>query len=163
MYCPKCGQAQYSADAQFCNRCGLSLRIVKELVLTDGALAVTSDCGFKAIRRWREQKGMRLGAKLIFWGLISIPLTFGLSVMADGPFFLFVSVAVVLAGIARIVYARLFENHEPYRSLGTFREPAPVAFGFLGDSPAKADLFVPPPRETGAPPSVTDHTTRFLD
>ena len=106
---------------------------------------------------------MRLGAKLIFWGLISIPLTLGFSLAVDDPpYFLFLSIAVILAGIARMIYARVFEGPDSARP-PELRQLDPVGFNSLNAPPPNANLFVPPPRETVAPATVTEHTTKLLD
>jgi len=38
MHCPRCGQQQVSNETKFCNRCGLPLHIVAEVLSNDGTL-----------------------------------------------------------------------------------------------------------------------------
>jgi hypothetical protein len=38
MHCPRCGQQQVSNETKFCNRCGLPLVLVTELLAHDGSL-----------------------------------------------------------------------------------------------------------------------------
>ncbi len=38
MYCPRCGEQQSSGNLRFCNRCGLPLGLVSEVVSNEGTL-----------------------------------------------------------------------------------------------------------------------------
>ncbi len=38
MHCPRCGQQQVSSETKFCNRCGLPLHFVAEILANDGTL-----------------------------------------------------------------------------------------------------------------------------
>lgn len=84
MYCPRCSQQQVTDDASFCSRCGFQLGVVKELLVTDGALPARAT-DFKSGFSSPGRRGARLGAKLIFFSLISLPLFIALSVNADSP------------------------------------------------------------------------------
>ena len=161
MYCPKCGQSQLS-EAQFCNRCGLSLNIIKELVLSDGNALKTYHVEGQGIRRLQRQKGMRLGAKLLFWGLASVPLTLLFSVITNTPFFLLLSVLVVLAGICRMLYARIFEEIDSPHQVPQFVLMQSPALTNSLDVRTSANSFGAGPRPV-TPQSVTEHTTKLLD
>ena len=161
MYCPKCGQSQLS-EAQFCNRCGLSLNIIKELVLSDGIGLKSYSVEGQGIRRFQRKKGMRLGAKLLFWGLASIPPTLLFSVITNTPLFLFLSFVVVLAGICRMLYARIFEEIDPAHQAPQFVLMRSPALTNSLDVRTPANSFGAGPRAS-TPQSVTEHTTKLLD
>ena len=112
-----------------------------------------------------RKKGIRFGAKLLFAGIAIFPLVIALCVAFDNPSPLLLSFLPFVAGICRMLYARMFEEGTP--------QPA-VQIPVLAPPPHGAALppyqppvsVVPPSRTTGElvePPSVTEHTTRFLD
>jgi hypothetical protein len=107
MYCPRCSQQQVTDDVSFCSRCGFQLGIVKELLVTDGALAAHAT-DFKSGFLSPGRKGARLGAKLIFFSLISLPLFFALSVNTDSPVPFWPPALVFLVGLMFVLYARIF-------------------------------------------------------
>jgi hypothetical protein len=162
MYCPKCGQSQFSGEAQFCNRCGLSLNIVKELVLSEAIAVKTYNVEGQGIRRFQRQKGMRFGAKLVFWGLAFVLPMLLFSVITNTPFFLFLSLLVVLAGICRMLYARIFEDSESPQQVPQFVVMHNPALTNSLDAQTSANSFGASPRSV-APQSVTEHTTKLLD
>src|SRR6266550_754567 len=110
MHCPKCGQSEVSVGVRFCSRCGLPLRVVRELVMNDGVAPAKYEVEVQGIERSERQKGTRFGAKLIFWGLIFIPITLAFSLLVKSPYFFLISLIIVLAGLGRVLYARLFEE-----------------------------------------------------
>lgn len=160
MYCPRCGQEQLSPEVRFCSRCGFQLRGVSQLLTTDGLLPGLDHPDEELTPR---QLGLRSGAKVLFASFVSFPLTMAMGIMADAPVILVLSFVLFLVGLFRMLYARLFESD---RGRSAYRAPA------LAAPPPAAAL--PPPQapvrrpgvttgELAEPPSVTEHTTRFLD
>src|SRR5687768_5025240 len=110
MYCPKCGQSQVSGVVQFCTRCGLSLKVVKELIVNDAVVPAKNEPAVQGIGPSQRSKGMRVGAKLVFWGIASAPVTLLFGLLVDSPFLFFLSLLIVFIGTGRILYSRLFEE-----------------------------------------------------
>ena len=166
MYCPRCGQEQLSSEVRFCSRCGFGLRPVTHL-LTSGELpAPLEESGGGLTPR---QKGIRFGAKLLFLSVVLFPVTIAFCVLADNPGPLLLSVMPFFAGICRMLWARMFEEGGKASAA-----QIPVYPPVLEAPPRGAALppyqapvsVVRPGRTTGElaePPSVTEHTTRFLD
>ena len=175
MFCPKCGQQQSADDARFCSRCGFLLEGVSRLMAEGGLLPVSwSKRDAPVGDPTAKQRGMRQGAKLVFWSFALVPIFFGLSVFSDSPGPLIVPFTLFMIGIVRMLYARLFgEDMLPARRRG--HAPAPVYVppqdvrGALPPSQRAAPVADPyTPRTTTAemaqpPTSVTEHTTRLLD
>lgn len=118
MYCPKCSQPQASAAAQFCPRCGAALPGPNE---SEAALARPPARDELSPR----QKGVRQGAALMLLSVVLIPAYVLLAALfpaedrlvesspSDTPFEKVsqaVLVTLFLLGLARVVYARLFER-----------------------------------------------------
>jgi hypothetical protein len=112
-----------------------------------------------------RQKGIRLGAKLLFASVISFPLVIAASAASDSPAPLLITVMLFLIGVSRMAYARMFEPGprgvsavphaiEPPRQQSVLPAyQAPVSVGARGRTTG----------ELAEPPSVTEHTTRLLD
>lgn len=167
MYCPRCSQQQVTDDASFCSRCGFQLGVVKELLVTDGALPARAT-DFKSGFSSPGRRGARLGAKLIFFSLISLPLFIALSVNADSPIPFWPPGLIFLAGLTFVLYARIFrEDILPSR-----RKAEPALFERMASTPQLPLLSATPRSELGAarvntaeiiqPPSVTERTTNLL-
>jgi hypothetical protein len=118
MFCPRCSESQANDEAQFCSKCGFSIKSVKKLLDTDGVIELETELS-------PRQKGVRQGAKLILLSLILLPALVLLSALfpADdqlvesspsSTIFDQVGLAILwtvfLAGSARIAYAFLFEK-----------------------------------------------------
>jgi hypothetical protein len=162
MYCPGCGQ-QVAADTNFCPRCGFFFGVLRDLLATGGVPSTPQE-----IAQRREpsdrQKGIRFGAKLLFFSLVLLPVCFGLSFVVDTPGPLFLPLTVFMTGIFWMLYARLFRD--PDFSTGPGVTPALLgARRPMLPSPGDAIQNQYAPRITTseiAPPSVTEHTTNFL-
>jgi len=167
MYCPRCSQQQITDDASFCSRCGFQLGVVKELLVTDGALparAIDFKDGFSSPGR----RGARLGAKLIFFSLISLPLFIALSVNTDSPVPFWPPALLFLAGLTFVLYARIFRED----ILPSKRKSEPLLFERIASTPQLPFQSGVPRNELGAarvntaeiiqPPSVTERTTNLL-
>jgi hypothetical protein len=165
MYCPKCGQSPLSGDVQFCTRCGLSLRVVKELIMNDGVTVEKSENEVQGIELSQRRKGTRLGAKLVFWGLVFVPITLAFGFLVKSPLLFIMSLIIVLAGLGRMLYARLFEEvqwsakHHAQAVLAR-TSGLPGSLEVLSKGP---NSYEPGPGEVMAPPSITEHTTKLLD
>lgn len=164
MYCPGCGQ-QVGAETNFCPRCGFYFAVLKELMATGGAPLATQDAARKK-QPSERQKGIRLGAKLVFLSVVLLPIFIGLSIVADGPGPLLVPFTTFLTGVIWMLYARLFRDPDP--------DVWPVVASAVG-APRRGAMLPAPPESVRAglaprintgeivPPSVTEHTTNFLE
>lgn len=113
-----------------------------------------------------QKKGMRLGAKLMFGGLVLLPPFFGLCFPVDNPAPLLVPATVFLGGISLWLYSRLFGGEDiPF--LGQANRPAiSREQSYLRPDTVDArpfDVRTANTAETVPPPSVTDHTTKIFD
>ena len=176
MFCPKCARP-LAEGVQFCQQCGLALEGVRELV--EGVTVEK-----RAVGRSPRREGYRRGFILAVVALLILPFypvvenllgalipSVENSRLDELPLGLFTVALFVLfaAGVARMLYARLFESaeasEEPAREKGT-RLPGrteerqlppsqsiPVEEFFAGRVNT-ADL--------AEPRSVTEQTTRSL-
>ncbi len=124
MYCPKCSQPQASDETQFCSRCGFPLNNLKEMVLADGKTQVSRSKASEADLSPR-QKGARQGVMLMLLSIILIPAYILLAALfpandrlvessvSDTPFERIsqaVLFTIFMLGLARVLYARLFQQ-----------------------------------------------------
>lgn len=183
MFCPKCGQQQSSNEVRFCSRCGFQLEVVKELLITDGALVLPEVEISKSERSARDH-GVRQGIMLMLLTALVVPLAAMLARIGILPRELVGMAAILFAvgGFMRLVYALMIEE-------GAQRvKQRPVALNAqAGATTTTAHLrsgyapsALPPPQQTvmpaggfnrwrtetaemAQPPSVTENTTRLLD
>ncbi len=116
MFCPKCSAEINSNETKFCSKCGFTIKSVREIVKGNKA-----DEGEIS----QFQRGLRLGAKLLLFALILLPVFQILSgffppddrLVESSPsstwFDFFgnaVLIALTLSGIARTFYAFVFER-----------------------------------------------------
>ncbi len=112
---------------------------------------------------------MRRGAKLMFFSVFLFPVFLLLSIISDSPGPLFVPFMLFMAGLAWMLYARLFgEELLPLDRLSSRRDLSASA-----ERPALGGpQFVPAQHfdqrrantaEIVPPPSVTENTTKLLD
>lgn len=166
MYCPGCGQEHMSNQVRFCSRCGINLNAVSHVMATGGLVPVVQPPPEDPLAEMTpRQRGIRLGAKILFASIVAFPIALGLSIAVDGPAPLLLPVVLFLIGALRMLYARMFE----------FDRKPPVSYTPVMQAPWQSHALpsyqspvdVPRPgRTTGElaePPSVTEHTTRFLD
>ena len=164
MFCPQCGQ-QSSDEIRFCPRCGLSL--VPHAALL--AAAHTTAAGLSAPPApvlTKKRISSRRAAKLMFFSVVLAPLFLAISIGVDGGEPMLVPFVMFLAGLAWLIYARLFIDDVP-------PQPSRKDLRARADRPALgAQQFVPAssfnqqPANTAEivqPPSVTEHSTRLLD
>jgi hypothetical protein len=116
-----------------------------------------------------RRRGMRRGAKLMFFCAVLLPAAALLAFEGDAPGPLLLVLTGGLAGLLWLVYSWLFnDNTVPVLSRKSRRELAAA-----GDRPALgAPTFTPAPlfdrqrantAEIYQPPSVTENTTKLLD
>lgn len=168
MYCPKCGQ-QVSDSARFCSRCGLLVSEVAEWLAGGGNLIIREEA-VEPRPLSPRRKGMRRGAKMMFWGAALLPILFGLSIAFDAPFPLLISFILILAGLTLLVYSRLFADEIPSDRSRQARQ--------VRQGTGRAESALPPAADTGVisdswrqsrtaemaqPPSVTEPTTKLLE
>lgn len=169
MYCPNCGQQQVSDSTRFCSRCGLSIGGLLEWLASGGVPAVKEEEAPPALVSPR-QKGISRGAKLMFVSGVLMPVFFGLGILINGPSPLIIPFTIFLAGLAMLLYARIFvEEITPAKN----RQAQPNELGTtLGGN------ALPPASHAGMnsvggkqarttelvqPPSVTERTTKLLN
>jgi hypothetical protein len=166
MYCPKCGQ-QVSETMRFCSRCGLQVTEVAEW-LAGGVFSVREEAqpDMPSPRR----KGMRRGAKIMFWGGIMLPIFLGLSIAFDSPVPLLFPLIIFLAGFSMLLYSRLFGEELSSNRINQSQDVRLGAMHGQSALPPASDAglagsMMRPLRtaEMAQPPSVADHTTKLLD
>jgi hypothetical protein len=182
MYCPKCSQSQVSDEIQFCPRCGLLLKNLKEIVLAEGKPEVRQSQADKD-KLSPRQKGVRQGVMLILFSAVLIPAYILLAALfpandqlvessvSDTPFEKIsqaVLLTIFMCGLARVLYARLFQE-------GKWLEESEHEIPQLGNS--TSNYALPPAQsipvsgfgtwhantgEMAQSPRVTEHTTNSL-
>ena len=168
MYCPKCGQ-QVAETMRFCSRCGLPISEVADwLAGVEGGALLPRDEAQEPVPSPRR-KGMRRGAKVMFWGGILLPICLVLSLIFDEPAPLIFPLIILTIGLTWLLYSRLFgEETQPDR----IRPPQDVRLGATPVSalPAASDAGVvgsarreARTAEMAQPTSVTENTTKLLD
>jgi hypothetical protein len=150
VYCPKCSQPQVSAEAQFCPRCGMALDGLKEM-LEGRAPAGRAELS-------PRQKGVRHGALLMLLSLILIPASVLLAALfpandrlvesspSDTPFEKIsqaVLITVFMLGLARVLYALLFQQ-------GAARGAVELKSEFTQVKDAASDHELPPAQSVPA-------------
>jgi zinc-ribbon domain len=168
MFCPRCGNQPASDRVRFCPSCGFRLDGVVDLILRDGAPAGYSHTpqtnSLQSGEPSERKKGIRRGAKMVFFSLAMFLPMLVFSIGADHPGPLLLPATLFLAGIFWMMYYRLF---------GDEYAPAP--------KPVQPPYFGPPPQHASLPPqqsvpvyrspvetpkeqhSVIEHTTRSLE
>ena len=116
MYCPNCSQAVSEEPIRFCSKCGFDLKAVRQVFETYEI----------EIKNPNRRKGIKQGALLILSSIVLFPAFVFLSAMfppddklvesspsstAFEQIGLTIIWTLVLAGIARILYALVFERN----------------------------------------------------
>ncbi len=179
MYCPKCSQQQASDSVRFCSRCGFQLEVVKELLLTDGAL-VRPEAETHASHRSARNRGVRQGVMLMLLTALIVPVSALLFKVGLLPkeFVALAAIICAVGGFMRLVYALMFEEGAQHRNpaappaYNTHATPAQFQQGFAASalppqqSRPVTDFYGGRRIETAEitqPPSVTENTTRLLE
>ena len=175
MHCPSCGQQQISNETKFCNRCGLPLGVVAEVVSYGGYLPQLAELQKQKETAWTRRNGLFLS---LFWFIFWVPLmtsilggVFEIEILGE------LSALVGVFGSLMIFIYSLAFLKRPVRYLDPklYYQPTPAVHQNLG-GPANAQALPPPPasaytgpqpgnwRDTNdLQPSVTESTTRLLD
>jgi hypothetical protein len=176
MFCPRCGQ-QAAEEVRFCSRCGLPLDAAVELVEAGGLTALEAAQAEAAIGLTPRQRGTRKGLMIIAGGVFFFVLVAILNTIKDDFFpVLLLAGLIITAGIMRMLYGLLLEEHAPdKKSLKRTLADATPALAREGTRVAElppartvpASVYVKPGADTSdmaaAPSSVTENTTRLLD
>lgn len=169
MYCPRCGQQQVSDDTRFCSRCGLPVTGLAEWVAGVGAPAVRAEAPQVSSPSPRR-KGIRRGAKLMFFGGVMFPIFLMLALIVDEPAPLLIPLMVFFAGLTFMLYSRLFAEDFPTAKGQPAHAHGLGAASAGGALPPGSNLWAQgvggqPVRtaELVQPPSITEHTTKLLD
>ena len=168
MFCPKCSQ-QSSEEVRFCPRCGLSLAGLPAYMAANEFAAV-QPVAPRPPEMTARRRDMRRGAKLMFFSAFLFPVFLALGLAVDEPAPLLIPLFTFLAGLALVLYARLFADNTMPVGTGAAR----TDLGAAGDRAAlgappfvPASLFNQQKRANTAeiyqPPSVTENTTKLLD
>lgn len=182
MHCPKCGQAQVSDEVRYCSRCGFPLRGVTELLASGGTLpTLVANNNNEPNLMSPRRKGARQGGKLMLVGAFLVPILALMHAIIGLPGeFLIIGLIIFLIGLARLLYAAIFEDrtaievlpdqmnvvHAPplMSQLGTSAQPR----GVLSSPPpmSSVESYRPPQVNTADMayrPSITENTTRLLE
>jgi hypothetical protein len=169
MFCPNCGQQSITEGLRFCRHCGFRLDGVAQLLTSGGnppvyaqfpqlqAIVPTGDSP--------RRKGYKFGVKLMLTSAVLFPFFLLFAVEAvDSPFPLFAPFTVFLAGLARVVYARLLEDAAP-PTYAPIAQPipaqlrAPLAAAQPVAAPQTPDHYQAPQQ----PSSIAEPTTNLLN
>jgi len=172
MYCPNCGQQQVSDEMRFCSRCGLALSGLTDWLAAGRSPTRPPDHDQVAIDSPRR-KGMRRGAKLMFFSLVIFAISLVVSIGIDEGAVMLFPCALFFISLVWILYARLFIPKTKSVSPPVFQAPSVQSHTF-GSNSARGSLTpattmsIPPisqvkTNELAQPPSVTENTTRLLD
>jgi hypothetical protein len=172
MYCPRCGQQQVFDEMRFCSRCGLPLSGLTEWLAFSGAppgREQENQLSLKSPRR----KGMRRGAKVMFFSGVLFPICLVLSIAIDEPGPLIFPLISFIIGLTITLYSRLFIEDfpaikgQPDQPFGIGIPSGGQALPPVSDIPAYGPGNLSGQRvrtnELAQPPSVTENTTRLLD
>lgn len=177
MYCPRCGQQQVVNEVNYCARCGFLLGGVAVLLANEGAWpAHVAPPQSGPLPVTPRRKGVRQGGMLMFLGAALVPILgiLGVSTGIGGEFAL-LGVILFIAGLARLLYAAVFQDNYPEAQPGALPPTQQPGAPPFQPAQARASLpqhHAPAPtsfrrRDTAElvrpPASVTENTTRLLD
>ncbi|HEY2846721.1 MAG TPA: hypothetical protein VGI80_02825 [Pyrinomonadaceae bacterium] len=178
MHCPSCGQQQVSNETKFCNRCGLPLNVVAEVVRYGGYLPQLAELEAQKSKTslFNKKNGVIASVFFMITFMMLLPALFG---VADLDTAAGVSAIIgVFGGMMLLIASMVF--------LPSSRKKYPMPF-YGGVPPTPQGLNAPaqghalPPQQSipvssyGPPqagnwrdtndlqPSVTESTTRMLD
>lgn len=171
MYCPRCGQQQISGEMRFCSRCGLPMSGLAEW-LAGGVPAPSEQQKTPFALMSPRRKGIRRGAKVMFFSGVLFPIFVIFSIAVDEPFPLMLPFISFIVGLTITLYSRFFAEDFPtlrgqqtqtfgLGSMGTGAQALPPASSFpIYGNPAGQQVRT---NELAQPPSVTEHTTKLFD
>jgi len=169
MYCPRCGQQQISTEMKFCSRCGLPMSGLAEWLV--GGLPAEREQETQVSLRSPRRKGIRRGAKVMFFSGVLFPLFLAISIAVEevGP--MFVPFITFIVGLTIMLYSRLFSEEYP-----VMKSQQTPTFGTMPGGQALPPASINPmygplnvagqqvrTNELAQPASVTENTTKLLD
>ena len=173
MYCPSCGQQQVSNETKFCNRCGMPLNLVAEVVSYGGYLPQLADLDKASSTKWTRKNGL---IAAIFWFIILTPFQAALigTIFGATPLQGFLAVLGVFGAILIALASVIFLPGAKPRYLATGPMPIPPTLHGANQNALPPQQSIPassygPPqagnwRDTNdLQPSVTESTTKMLD
>lgn len=169
MYCPRCGQQQFSDEMRFCSRCGLPTGGLIDWLTRTGAPPPTAVAETQTLLPSPRKKGIRRGGKVMFTSavLFVIFLIVAIAVDEGGP--LVIPFFIFFVGLVMMLYARLFSSPIP-KVQTQYTPPSSLGATPLNTLPPHMHVpmqDVPQHRgrtnELAQPASVTEHTTKLLD
>jgi hypothetical protein len=178
MFCPRCGR-QAAEEVRFCSVCGLPLDAAAEIVASGGLPARRAGPDASDASLTPRQRGTRKGLMIAAGGALFFVIVALLLTVRDELFpFLILAGLILTAGVMRMLYALLLEEHRPERMtpkhVAAASDPdAELARGASrgGELPparaVPASFYATPGADTNdmaaSPLSVTESTTRLLD
>jgi len=173
MHCPACGQQQVSNETKFCNRCGLPLTVVAEVVSYGGYLPQLAELDKAKETKWTRKNGL---IAAIFWFIIMTPFQAALIGTIFGATRIqgFLAVLGVFGALLIALASWIFLPGAKPRYLATGPTPPQPSLYGSGQNALPPQQSVPmssygPPqagnwRDTNdLQPAVTESTTRMLD
>ena len=177
MFCPRCGQQQVVEELRFCPRCGFTLGFVAELLTNNGMMPAHLVPDYAPARELSpRRKGVRQGGMVMLVGGALVPILgiLGAATGVGGEMAL-LGVILFIAGLARLLYAAIFQDSYPEAQPGAlppppqqraaphFQPAQPRAQLPQHQHPAPTSFRRADTAELVAPPaSVTENTTRLL-
>ena len=156
---------------KFCSRCGLPLSGLVDWLAVSG-LPAGREQDARIAARSPRRKGIRRGAKVMFFGGVLFPIFLLLSLGVDEPGPLVIPIIIFLVGLTITLYSRLFvedfpqiQGQQQTRQFVPGATPIGHALPPQSTTPAYSNIPGPQVRtnELAQPPSVTEQTTRLLD
>jgi len=158
--------------SRFCRNCGFRLDGVAQLLARNGVPdGMMPPVAASQNATSERKKGLRQGGKILFSSIVIFPLVFGLAIAVNAPGFLFLPLVVFLAGVMRMLYARLFQDDFPEQQIA----PQPVYINAPPHQISAVPSYQPPAAlpQSGSnvpttgnlvePPSITEQTTNLLN
>jgi hypothetical protein len=176
VYCPRCGQEQFTPEIRFCSRCGFLMSGMAEVVLKGGLNQVDAEPKPISPRR----KGLKHGGGWFLLGILVVPILAVFYELFRFPnqFVGLAAIIFFLGGLLRMIYALLFESGNPaeytleenvYHAAQKLRGKKPNIKELPAQQSIPIDAYAPlnQPnwRDTNdlEPHSVTENTTKFLE
>src|SRR5437879_12231125 len=78
MHCPSCGQQQISNETKFCNRCGMPLTLVAEVIANGGFLPQLAELETKK-SLFTRKNGVMVTVFFVITFLMLLPALFGIA------------------------------------------------------------------------------------
>lgn len=172
MFCPNCGQQQPADSTKYCPRCGTLIAGLAQWLAAAGnaSPAVREAPPAPAAGRAPlspRRKGMRRGGKLMFLSAVLLPFLIAFSAAIEEGAPIALSFILFFIGLSLMLYARIFGDDTPAAAKTAPPQMHAAAANAL--PPAAADARAQDFARRGVrtselshPPSVTEHTTRFL-